>query len=162
MLQARKVAFWLSLLAALVGGVAAYGLIDTGVATEVASPSTEATSAEEVAVKLSAWQIAMPYAATSLFAVVAFAAAWHGGAVSAMDEPVSAAPLWGLVPAMLIAASGSVFILLLLWVFKNPHLLEVISWSLPLAVCAGLAWELGYLGVRPWAPKSNEPSHGHA
>jgi len=166
MSRARSMVFWWSLVAAMAGfgGAFAFGPVRSELfpatdaseevaaetANTVANTDTSAAASTGGAPAISSFSIGT----LLLFSLICFAAAWHGGAVSAMDEPLPAAALWGLLPAMLLAGIGIGIAVLVLWIFQDARIPQVMSWVLPLSICAGLAWELGYLGVRSWAPRT--------
>ena len=184
MARAQKMVFWMSLLAALGGLAACYGFgllaplagqgesptlaagdVGTAESSQAADETGEAAAdgaspaAEIAPTTSSAWWRRLTPALSLLmvvFAAIPFAAAWHGGSLAKSGDNVAAAALWGLIPALLLAAAGLGWLALNLWAADQWDWLLLRSSALPLGIVAGVAWELGFTGVMPFVPRSED------
>lgn len=178
MSRARKMVFWWSVVGALIGLGAFYALglndvvqtpLASGDSTEAAEQEGAAASEEEAPAAEEAAQgdaaIAKadePQAALSpalifcliVFGAIPFTSAWHGSSVQASGDAVAASALWGLIPAILVAACGWGAIALFLWSSDVWNFEILKATALPIAMVAGAAWEIGFVGVMPFVSRA--------
>lgn len=180
MSRPQKMVFWCSLIGGLAGLGAFYGFglqemfakgagLGAGV-VESSEASSEGEGAGEAAaesseeggsgsgapgkVDASTGPSAALIFCLVVFAAIPFITAWHGSSISASGDAVAASALWGLIPAMLLALSGWGAIAMFLWAADDWSLEILKGTALPIAIVAGAAWELGFMGIMPFVPRA--------